>query len=83
MQPSTSEAYDSQQQEVDRAEVDQLARMMPDPEEDELFDDGMLSPTHHPCNMVLVLVSPHKSSSVLSQVDMSSYMYHSQTASRA
>ena len=45
VQSSTSEAYDPRQQQVDRAEVNQLARMMPDPEEDELFDDGMLSPT--------------------------------------
>ena len=45
MQSNTYEAYDPRQQEADRAEINQLARMMPDPQEDELFDDGRLSPT--------------------------------------
>lgn len=45
MQSSTFEAYDPRQQEADRAEINQLARMMPDPQEDELFDDGVLSPS--------------------------------------
>ena len=44
VQPVSVEAEDSQRQEVDRAELNQLARMMPDPAEDELFDDGMV---HH------------------------------------
>ena len=77
MQSSTSEPYDPQQQEVDRAEVNQLARMMPDPEEDELFDDGMLSPTHHqhPCSMVLAL-SPTLAHAVLGQVRKAWYTHH-------
>lgn len=48
MQSGTFEAYDPRQQEADRAEINQLARMMPDPQEDELFDDGVLSTTSQP-----------------------------------
>lgn len=40
VQSTSSDGYDPRRQEIDRAELDQLARMMPDPEEDELFDDG-------------------------------------------
>ncbi|KAL3151095.1 hypothetical protein ABBQ38_012964 [Trebouxia sp. C0009 RCD-2024] len=47
-QSTSSDDYDPRRQEADRSELNQLARMMPDPEEDELFDDGsseMINPT--------------------------------------
>ena len=45
VQSTTSEAYDPRRMAADRAEINQLARLMPDLEEDDLFDDGTLSPT--------------------------------------
>ena len=37
-----SQIDEARRRSVDNAELNQLARMMPDPAEDELFDDGTL-----------------------------------------
>ena len=78
MQSSTSEDYELQQQEVDRAEVNQLARMMPDPEEDELFDDGMLHPRIISIHAAWCwFCHPMLRCAVLSLVSKARYTHHS------